>query len=111
MPVAWEEAFDDLEKDEAGKSGGNGRAKPLRFQVKPFEAIKLSTEPNYRVMGILPRVGLVVMWGPPKCGKSFWVFDLVMHIALGWKYRERKVQQGTVVYLALEGGPGFAARK
>jgi RecA-family ATPase len=89
---------------------GNGHANPLRFQIKPFEAIKLSTEPNYRVKGILPRVGIVVVWGPPKCGKSFWTFDLVMHPALGWKYRGRKVQQGAVVYLALEGGPGFARR-
>jgi AAA domain-containing protein len=97
--------------DQAWANKGNGHAKTFRFQVKPFEAIKLSTEPNYRVVGILPRVGLVVVWGPPKCGKSFWTFDLVMHIALGWKYRGRKVQQGMVVYLALEGGPGFAARK
>jgi RecA-family ATPase len=89
---------------------GNGKAKALRFQLRPFEAIKLSTEPNYRIKGILPRVGLVVVWGPPKCGKSFWTFDLVMHVALGWKYRGRKVQQGTVVYLALEGGAGFARR-
>ena len=97
--------------DEAWANKGNGRAKALRFQIKPFEAIKLSTEPNYRIVGILPRVGLVVVWGPPKCGKSFWTFDLVMHIALGRKYRGRKVQQGMVIYLALEGGAGFAARK
>lgn len=89
---------------------GNGKANALRFQLRPFEAIKLSTEPNYRIKGILPRGGLVVVWGPPKCGKSFWTFDLVMHVALGWKYRGRKVQQGTVVYLALEGGAGFARR-
>jgi hypothetical protein len=114
MPVAWEEAFEGFEPEEkgGGKGGGtgNGHAKPLRFQIKPFEAIKLSTEPSYRVKGILPRVGLVVVWGPPKCGKSFWTFDTIMHIALGWQYRGRKVQQGRVVYLALEGGPGFARR-
>ena len=92
------------------KRKGNGHAKALRFQVKPFEAIQLSTEPSYRVKGILPRVGLVVVWGPPKCGKSFWTFDLVMHVVLNWLYRGRKVQQGTVVYLALEGGKGFEAR-
>jgi hypothetical protein len=52
----------------------------------------------------------VVVWGPPKCGKSFWTFHMVMHVALGWKYRGRRVQQGAVVYLALEGGKGFEAR-
>ena len=54
--------------------------------------------------------GSVVVWGPPKCGKSFWTFDLMMHVALGWEYRGRRVQQGAVVYLALEGGHGFRAR-
>jgi hypothetical protein len=104
-----EGAFRQRFDQDIGKAKGNGHAN-LRFQIKPFEAIKLSTEPNYRIKGILPRTGLVVIWGPPKCGKSFWTFDATMHIALGWKYRGRKVQQGTVVYLALEGGKGFARR-
>ena len=81
-----------------------------RFVLKPFTHITASTAPSYLVKGILPRVGLVVVWGPPKCGKSFWTYDLVMHVAIGRSYRERKVQQGTVVYCALEGGTGFAGR-
>ena len=99
-----------VDQDIGNSKKTNGKAKTLRFQLRPFEAITLSTAPNYLVKGIIPRVGLVVVWGPPKCGKSFWIFDLVMHIALGWKYRKRRVQQGTVVYFALEGGGGFAAR-
>ena len=70
----------------------------------------MSTTSNYLVKGILPRTGLAVVWGPPKCGKSFWTFDLVVHIALGREYRGRKVQQGIVVYCALEGGGGFGNR-
>jgi hypothetical protein len=81
-----------------------------RFRLKLFEGVTMSTVPNYLVKGILPRVGLCIVWGPPKCGKSFWTFDLVMHVALGWQYRGHRVQQGTVVYLALEGGHGFAGR-
>jgi hypothetical protein len=34
-----------------------------------------------------------------------------MYIALGWNFRGQKVCQGSVVYLALEGGNGFPARK
>jgi hypothetical protein len=93
-----------------GPNGPNGEKNNLRFQLKPFDAITLSTEPNYLVKGILPRTGLAVIWGAPKCGKSFWTFDLVMHVALGRKYRGRRVQQGAVVYLALEGGRGFHNR-
>ena len=65
---------------------------------------------NYLVKGIILLGGLVVVWGPPKCGKSFWTFDLVMHVALGWEYRGHQVQQGTIIYLALEGAHGFRNR-
>jgi AAA domain len=43
-------------------------------------------------------------------GKSFWVYDAVMHIALGREYRGRSVQPGAVVYVACEGERGLGAR-
>ena len=46
----------------------------------------------------------------PKCGKSFWTFDLTMHVALNWPYRGRRVMSGPVVYVACEGAHGFRAR-
>jgi len=82
-----------------------------RFTFQRFADIKLSTARNYLIKGLLPRRGLAVIWGPPKCGKSFIAFDMAMHIALGQDYRGCRVQQGSVVYLALEGGSGFPARK
>jgi hypothetical protein len=91
-------------------NGANRQAKSGCFQLKPFDEIMLSTAPSYLVKGIIPRTGIAVVWGPPKCGKSFWTFDLVMHVALGWQYRGRRVQQGPIVYLALEGPAGFRAR-
>src|SRR5262249_18710687 len=45
--------------------------KPRRFAVKTLEKITMPSLANYVVKGILPRVGLGVVWGPPKCGKSF----------------------------------------
>ena len=81
-----------------------------RFPLTRFDQIQLSTAPSYLVKGLIPRSGLVVIWGPPKCGKSFWAFDLAAHVALGWTYRDRKVKQGTVVYLVLEGEHGIGAR-
>ena len=44
-------------------------------------------------------------------GKTFWTFDLEMHVALGWPYRGRRVEQGTVLHIACEGVAGLAARK
>jgi len=81
-----------------------------RIKLIPFDKIKLGTEPRYLVKGIIPRESLAVVWGPPKCGKSFWTFDVAMHVALNWSDRERRVQQGPVVYCAFEGQNGFEAR-
>ena len=89
---------------------GRGSARAKRFDLIPFDAIAFSSAPAYLIKGLLPRVGLAVMWGPPKCGKSFLAFDMMMSVALGWRFRDRRVQQGAVVYCALEGVEGFKAR-
>lgn len=80
------------------------------FELVPFDKIRPSTARNYLIKDLIPREGLIVVWGPPKCGKSFWMYDTAMHIALGWVYRGRHVMKGTVVYVACEGAPGLAAR-
>jgi AAA domain len=104
------------EQIDAGRSVNGGRgpfmAEPGRrqFNLVSYSTITVSTANPYLVKGLIPRGGLIVVWGPPKCGKSFWTYDVAMHIALGWDYRGRRVQQGPVVYLALEGGQGFRAR-
>jgi hypothetical protein len=97
---------------ESNRSADRRDPKPKRrhFTLTTFAAVKLGTELQYLVKDLIPRAGLTVIWGPPKCGKSFWMFDTAMHITLGLPYRGRRVRQGTVVYLALEGGHGFRAR-
>ena len=82
----------------------------MPFVLKNFDTIDIPADPTYLVKDLLPDVGLAVVFGPEKCGKSFWLFDVMMHVALGWPYRGHDVIQGGVVYLALEGGRGFAKR-
>jgi hypothetical protein len=81
-----------------------------RIELIPFEEIRLGTERRYLVKGLIPREGLTVIWGPPKSGKSFWMTDVALHVALNWPYRGRKVVGGPVVYCAFEGAFGFSAR-
>lgn len=81
-----------------------------RIRLLAFNDIRLSTARRDLIKGLIPRAGLAVIWGPPKCGKSFWIFDLMLHVALGWEYRGRRVQQGPVVYCAFEGQFGIQAR-
>jgi hypothetical protein len=81
-----------------------------RFTLVPFDKIELRRDCAYLIRNIIPREGLIVVWGPPKCGKSFWLYDALMHVALGWVYRGNKGQQGAVVYVACEGERGHGAR-
>jgi hypothetical protein len=84
--------------------------RPSRIKLVPFDSITVGTDRPYLVKGLIPRIGLTVIWGPPKSGKSFWTFDLAMHVALGWQYRDRRVHQGPVVYCAFEGQSGIKGR-
>src|ERR1700720_4933655 len=82
----------------------NGQEHGNQCHGKTFAtAISLDTAPAYLVKGIIPRIGLCVFWGPPKCGKSFLALDVLLHVALGWKSRDLRVRQGLVVYCAFEG--------
>lgn len=94
---------------EHGRTPNQGK-RDNRFPLIPFNDLKPSPKRSYLVKGILPRVGLGAVWGPPKCGKSFWLFDIWLHLALRWSYRGRRVQGGTVVYCAFEGAEGYRAR-
>jgi AAA domain len=92
-------------------SNGAGNApRGPRFKLVSFNELTVGSRAVYLVKGIIPKAGLVVVWGPPKCGKSYWIFTVMLHVALGREYRGRRVQQGMVVYLALEGQDGFGAR-
>jgi hypothetical protein len=84
----------------------------VAFPLVAFKDICLDLKRStYLVKRLLPRAGVAVIWGPPKCYKSFWAMDVALHIALGWTYRGRRVQQASVVYLCLEGKDGLPARK
>jgi RecA-family ATPase/DNA-binding CsgD family transcriptional regulator len=59
-------------------------------------------EPKWAVPGILPE-GLNILGGKPKKGKSILALNLCLDVAAGRPALEKiAVQQGTVIYLALE---------
>ena len=105
--AAWAQKR-QADRDRRDKANGGATR---RFNLVRFGDIDMSNSAPYLVHGLISREGIVVIWGPPKCGKTFWVFDLVMHVALGWEYRQRHVEPATVVYIACEGERGLAARK
>ena len=101
LPPAYPDVDKRAPRPKSGKSGParNRRALPL----VAFDDVLMSTTGFYLVKNLIPRAGLVIVWGAPKCGKSFWTFDMLMHVAFGWEYRGLRVKGGPVVYCALEG--------
>lgn len=97
--------------DDLPLENGQDRNQPRRFQLTQFSEIHDMPGPAYTVDKLIPRRGVVVVWGKPKCGKTFWTFDLEMHVALGRTYRGMKVEHGEVLHIACEGVAGLAMRK
>jgi SpoU rRNA methylase family enzyme len=80
----------------------------LRFI--PLSELKLRRGAKYLIKNLIPAQGITVPWGPPKCGKTFIILDMALHIAAGIEYRGRKTLFGPVAYCGLEGGDGIPAR-
>ena len=62
------------------------------------------------VQGVLMEEGAAVVYGESNAGKTFWATDLALHVAAGLRWCGKRVEQGGVVYCALEGGIGFRNR-
>jgi hypothetical protein len=106
----WQERYDDIPRLVAGIVAKRQQPPPAAFQLIRFRDLRPGPTGNYLIKGVIPKAGIVIVWGPPKCGKSFWMFDLMMHVALGWPYRGLRVASGPVVYCAFEGADGFRDR-
>ena len=86
------------------------KKRKYRFQLTRFCDMRLGSEQPYLVDELIPAKGIVLLWGPPKCLKSFFTLDLMLHDAKGWEYHDRAVHKGAVIYCAFEGGFGFRKR-
>ena len=51
-----------------------------------------------------------VLYGDSNTGKTFFVLDLCVHVAFGWKWNGYECDQGGVIYAALEGAHGIRNR-
>src|SRR5262249_18676511 len=69
-----------------------------------------TAEIPYLIDELIPARGIVCIWGPPKCYKSFFTLDAMFHVACGHEYHDRAVLGGAVIYCAFEGGHGYRKR-
>jgi hypothetical protein len=84
--------------------------KPIRFQALSLEEFTSQPPPEWLVKGVIPQAGLCVLYGESGSGKTFMALDIAMAMALGQPWRERRVRQCPIVYIAAEGAGGFRNR-
>lgn len=84
--------------------------KPPRFAFEPVHAFASAKALPWIIKGVLPQAGLAVVYGASGAGKSFAVLDMCVAVARGQEWRQRRVKQGRVAYIAAEGAEGFRKR-
>ena len=81
-----------------------------RYHVYSMAEFSGRDPPNWFVKGFMPDADMGVIYGAPGSGKSFFVTDLGLSIARGIPWRDHRVKQSRVIYLAAEGSSGLAMR-
>lgn len=81
-----------------------------RFAVLAADEFAHSEPMRWLIKGYLPRAQLAILYGESTAGKTFATLDMVLAIARGEAWRDRKVVQGRVAYVVAEGQGGFRKR-
>jgi hypothetical protein len=79
-------------------------------EIEWFDDLSPVLESSYLIKGLLDRGAMSVIYGPSNSGKTFFALDLAYHVAINAMWRDRRVINGTVLYLAAEGGNGITNR-
>ena len=70
----------------------------------PADELDSIPRTGWLIKNVLPKKGLCVVWGAPGSGKSFAMLDIACAVALGGgKYHGKRMKQGAVLYIAMEG--------
>lgn len=76
----------------------------------PWEEAKPDLNRPYLIDDVIDAGAMVVVYGDSNAGKTYVMLDMAFCIAAGREWNGHKVHQGLVVYVAAEGGGGFARR-
>jgi hypothetical protein len=85
-------------------------SEPGRFALLTPQDLRRIPPMRWLVRGVIPETGIAAIYGPPGCGKSFLVLDLMGAIAAGRDWFSHPVAAAPCVYVALEGEAGVGQR-
>ena len=91
-------------------TGGEQKAKPKDLPLIFFTDIKPNLDAADFVEGVVTEGAMSVVYGESNCGKTFFMADFSLHVAAGKTWNGKAVEQGGVIYCALEGAHGISNR-
>lgn len=80
-----------------------------QYYIKASEMIYEPNSDDF-IQGLLTNATVSVVYGESNCGKTFFMTDLAFHVAENKSWREKRVEGGAVLYVALEGLYGLKGR-
>ena len=86
-------------------NGGGGK-----FQFVHMDELHAGQGAFDFVEDVLTDGAASVIYGASNCGKTFFALDLAAHVATGTEWQGKEVEQGAVLYVALEGKQGAVNR-
>jgi len=81
-----------------------------RPAILHLEDVERLPPPEFLIDGLFPAGGLIVVYGPPKSGKTFLVLSACLHLAANKDWFGRRSRGGCIVYIAGEGVGGLGNR-
>ncbi len=83
--------------------------KPPKVELE-YGSTGYNKEQSFVIKGLIPECSFASIYGPSGSFKSFLALDWACHIAAGKDWDGHKVNQGSVLYIAGEGGFGVTQR-
>lgn len=94
------EVFDDVTDAEPETKGEAKKEK--QFPAIRVDEWVLRPPPKWLIQDVLPQSDLAMVFGAPSSGKSFLAMDIAMAICTGVEWRERRTENGPVLWIAAE---------
>jgi hypothetical protein len=101
---------DDDEPKPAPGAKQDAKPGPLTFEFTRADALSDTEGAFDFVEDLLSEGAASVIYGASNSGKTFFVLDLAAHVATGRDWQDKEVEQGAVIYIALEGRQGARNR-
>jgi hypothetical protein len=103
-------AREEYQRRKNGKPESLGAEPSRRTRFLTAEELENLPRPEFQIGELWPAGGLVVPFGPPGAGKTFFTVAASLSLATGVRFHGLEVVRAPVVYIAAEGSGGMGAR-